>query len=49
MLARFAELNVGITFLRQVQVNHSRGDIGQIIATVQRQLNFVLTLKLRTC
>ena len=45
MLARFAELNIRITFLRQVQVYHGWGDIGQVIATVQRQLNFVLTFK----
>ena len=46
MLASFAELDVRITLLRQVQVNHGRGDVGQIIAAIERQLNFVLTLKL---
>ena len=45
MFARFAELNVWITFLRQVQVDHRWRDIGQVVAAIKRQLNFVLTLK----
>ena len=40
VLAGFTELDVRVTFLRQVQVNHGRGDISQVIAAIQRQLNF---------
>ena len=45
VLAGFTELNVRITFLRQVQVDHRWRDIGQVIAAIQRQLNFILTLE----
>ncbi len=46
MLARFAEHHVRVTLLRQVQVDHCRGDVGQVIAAIQRQLNFIFPLEL---
>ena len=44
VLARFAEHHVRVTLLRQVQVDHCRGDVGQVIAAIQRQLNFIFRL-----
>ncbi|VDY44587.1 Uncharacterised protein [Salmonella enterica subsp. arizonae] len=45
VFARFTELNIRITFLGQVQVNHRWGNIGEVVAAIQRQLRFILTLK----
>ena len=46
MLAGLVELNVGITFLRQAQVDHAGSDVSEVIAAIKRQLAFVLTLEL---
>ena len=46
MFAGLVETHVRITFLGEVQVDHTRRDIRQIIATIQRQVQFVLALEL---
>ena len=46
MLAGLVELNVRITFLRQAQIDHAGSDVSEVIATIKRQLAFVLTLDL---
>ena len=35
ILTSLGKLNVRIALHRQIKVNHSRGDIGQVIATIQ--------------
>ncbi|XPE61088.1 hypothetical protein ACNKHT_28805 [Shigella flexneri] len=40
MLAGLVELNVGITFLRQAQVDHAGSDVSEVIAAIKRQLAF---------